>query len=283
MKCDKWLPNTEAFGCKQKKRIGKKENIDSFKAQELELLCKNVYINAGGNYPPYSFVFRGGKYWKFDNLPKPGKPLGNLVEGQVWAEDNWPGIELPTGVSHLNDDFITVGRSSWSLWTPDKREKPTKKKVTALSAVITTTTELPEEEELDEAIARKKKPNDTQTIGAKDKPKFENIIKNRPINEPEVGDEPDGESEAMGAIFNDDPNPNVRTHVKGDQVCNLLFINDKLYLNGKCVAIEEDKREYPADIVAAIKPEDGDWYFINNDGKYCKRNDKVFEKVLYNL
>jgi hypothetical protein len=76
-------------------------------------------VSAGGNYKTDIFVFRGGKYWQFDNKPKRKKPLGSLVEGAVLAKNKWPGIHFPGGIGNNGDNFIIIYANKWSEWTPD--------------------------------------------------------------------------------------------------------------------------------------------------------------------
>lgn len=261
----------------QRSKARPKRSTAGIRKQELDLLCKDVKINAGGNYPPHIFVFRGGKYWEFDNIPKPGKPFGELVKGQKKAAEKWPNIHFPGGAAPLIPDknpdkphFVMVYKNKWSRWTP---EGPQLQKDGDI-----VTTPLPGEEEpatgTEEALPAEG-PSDL------DQPKREpdNNVVDDPIENEELPDEPDGDPADTNAIFNDDPNPDSRTQVKGGTVCNLLFRENKLYRVSKCHPVGEDSHNYPPDIVAAIQPKDKNWYFISNIGKYCIRKDKNYEKV----
>jgi hypothetical protein len=308
------------------------------RSQELGYLCKNTVINAGGNYGPHIFVFRGGKYWDFDNKPKPNKPFGELVRGQVPAKEHWPGLRLPTGVSDKDKDFVVVYKDKWSRWTPDGKKSGTDKDIEKEGSLAPNRDKKkpkkpgdpdePDEEGSADTNEResKKKPQkggkggkggkgkdkgnggkgkgpkkkgdpdlpdeegsadnderdgtpDEEESAALERDPQKPLNKDEKIEDEEIPDEPDGDPADMGAIFNNDPNPDVRTHIKADNVCNLLFRENKLYQNGKCVNVDEDRHAYPPDLVAVVKNRDKDWYFVNNDGKYCKRKDKNYEKV----
>jgi hypothetical protein len=86
---------------------------------ELKTLCDNPKIIAGGNYLTFIFVFRGGKYWQFDNKPKLKKPLGNLIEGGSMAKNRWPGIHFPGAIGNNGDNFIIVYKEKWIQWLPN--------------------------------------------------------------------------------------------------------------------------------------------------------------------
>ncbi len=78
-------------------------------------------INAGGNLeePPFIYLFRGGKYWTFDNKPKKNKPIGDLVEGAKPAKIKWPGIRFPGAFGSNNENPIMVYNNTWSQWLPN--------------------------------------------------------------------------------------------------------------------------------------------------------------------
>lgn len=108
LQCKEWRDSMEPFGCEAK-----------LISPELKTLCKNVTINAGGNYPPLIVVFKGGKLYKFNNRPKPNKPFGDLVEGPVPAKSKYPGIHPPGAVGHNENNFLIVYRKHWSQWLPN--------------------------------------------------------------------------------------------------------------------------------------------------------------------
>ena len=86
-------------------------------------LCSNTKISSGTNLSPYIYVFRGGKYWKFNNRPKSGQPLGDCVEGGKPAKQKWPGIRFPGGASYKKTSLVMVYKKKWSLWGPEKDSK----------------------------------------------------------------------------------------------------------------------------------------------------------------
>ena len=84
----------------------------------MEFLCQNPEIVAGGTVPPYLIVFKKGKYWKFDDNPTKGKPLGELVEGNIKISIKYPGMHLPGGVSHNGPALVIVYNTKWAQWKP---------------------------------------------------------------------------------------------------------------------------------------------------------------------
>lgn len=91
-------------------------------------------------------------------------------------------------------------------------------------------------------------------------------------SEIETEDEPNGDESDSGAIIKVENNKYAK--VIGNKVCNLYFKDNEISLSRKCVPIAEDKNGFPPNIVSAIKTKDNNWYFINKNGKYCKRTDK---------
>ena len=103
--CSDWKSNEEAFGCRVKSKV-------SF----VQSLCGNVQISSGTNFSPFLYVFRGAKYWKFNNRPKAGKPFGDIVEGGKLAADKWPDIHFPGGAGYRKASFVMIYKNKWSLW-----------------------------------------------------------------------------------------------------------------------------------------------------------------------
>jgi hypothetical protein len=68
---------------------------------------------------PFIIIFRGGKYWQFDNKPEEGKPFGTLVTGGTLARIKWPAIRFPGGVGNNKDKFIVIYDKTWSQWFPN--------------------------------------------------------------------------------------------------------------------------------------------------------------------
>ena len=116
LKCEEWKDNREIFGC----------NTKGVKTK-LRLLCSNAKIKAGtqealtidGDTSPRVWVFRGGKFWVFDNKIAKKKPLGELLEGSKIAADLWDGIHFPGGAGFDGPNFIMVYKKKWSRWTLD--------------------------------------------------------------------------------------------------------------------------------------------------------------------
>lgn len=107
--CIEWKDNKEVFGCDTKS-----SNI------QLKTLCKNVKITTGFHYPNHGiYIFRGGKYWLFDNKPIDDKPFGDLIEGAIQAKKKWPQIRFPGGTSYYDSDFIIIYKNEWSRWRPN--------------------------------------------------------------------------------------------------------------------------------------------------------------------
>jgi len=364
--CKQWKDNEQVFGCNEKDIKPK-----------LKSLCDNPRIISGSNYPPDIYVFRGEKYWKFDNEPKPNKPFGELVEGEVPAKTKWPSIHFPGGAGYQKLNFIMIYKTQWSRWRPNKNSKsdgedsdgdypddrisdwdtprknsggkgnklynndnrdnpdgddsgienlndtnsngvePSKGKPsnnqnnsntnrsdddnqseTDFKGKIPTNNYTNEDNtsDSDDSETTKSHIKGVKSIKSGGKPskgkldgnEFSgdklsnsdiNDIKDEQIREEEVPDEPDGDGVDMGALVSHDDNVGAKTEIKGDKVCNLLIKNNKAYFTGKCISIDEDKNNFPPNIVAAIKLKDKNWYFINREGKYCKRKDETYKKV----
>jgi hypothetical protein len=67
----------------------------------------------------FILVFRGGKYWHFNNKPEENKPFGDLVTGAIPANTKWPGIHFPGGIGKNKDNLINVYDKTWSQWLPN--------------------------------------------------------------------------------------------------------------------------------------------------------------------
>lgn len=114
--CNEWNDNREIFGC----------NTKGVKTK-LRFLCNNVKIKAGtqealtlsGSTSPRIWVFRGGKFWVFDNKVSDKKPFGELLDGAKIAGDLWDGIHFPGGAGFDGPNFIMVYKRKWSRWTTD--------------------------------------------------------------------------------------------------------------------------------------------------------------------
>jgi hypothetical protein len=106
----------------------------------------------------------------------------------------------------------------------------------------------------------------------------------QPIEEPEeeLPDEPDGDYKDAGALINGDGNDKSFSfiQIRGDRVCDIIIENKKLFTIGKCKSIDEEEHKFPADIIAAIKTKNNNFYFISKDGTYCKRAEKTYGKVI---
>ena len=105
--CTTWKDVRDLFGCHSTPLHHK-----------LESLCDNTTIDSGGNYGKSIVVFRGGKFWQFNNAPKKDKPFGDVEEGAVAAKRQWPGVAFPGGVCHDNNHMMIVYDKKWSKWAP---------------------------------------------------------------------------------------------------------------------------------------------------------------------
>lgn len=101
------------------------------------------------------------------------------------------------------------------------------------------------------------------------------------IGEPEVEapDEPDGDNKDAGALINSEDNDGNYAKIKGNKVCYYVIEENKLYLISKCVSVADDDHNYSPNIIAAVRPKSWNYYYINNDGKYCKRQTKLKTEV----
>ena len=198
-------------------------------------------------------MFRGGKYWQFDNKPKPDKPFGELVDGAKPAKDKWKAIHFPCGVCTINENMIVVYKNIWSKYTSDKTKGETNL-IDDQTSLILNDTSQPSIETLDLPI-------------------------NEPIRDPLLPDDPPKEVNDGGALINPDKEDPTYRKINGDRVCRYVLKNDKCLRKGKCITVEDDKNKYPARIVAAIKSSDNNWYFVNKNGKHCQRKDGSTEEV----
>ena len=186
-------------------------------------------IAAGGNVPPNILVFRGGKYWKFDNRPTKDKPFGDLLDGALKAKPKWKGIHFPGAVGNYLEDMLIVFKNKYSQYSPEDEPK------------------------------------------AKDKPIIPKVI--------ETPDEPELNPEDRGALIPLDDKKNRYGKIQKDKVCAVKVVQNRMFWSGKCRKVGEDVNNFPPDIIAAIKPKDNNWYFFDENGKYCKRMDGNTEKV----
>ncbi|CAG2108645.1 unnamed protein product, partial [Medioppia subpectinata] len=226
-KCTDWKDNGEVFGCNAKKL-----------KPELDALCDNVTISSGGNYPPFVYIFRGRKYWKFDgHHPKAGKPLGDLIKGNRPAKEEFDGIHMPGGASFNKNAFVVVYKNTWSQWKPKGA---------------------------DIGLHKKMRRND-------------NEINNAPIGTAtmeilgEPDDQPDGEPADKGALIATNEKKGRYAVIRGKQICYYLMTDAKLSSVGKCQPVSDDKNNYPSNTIAVLRDRDRNWYFFDSRGKYCKR------------
>ena len=311
-----------------KQLTGKKSKLKQSKENkqtlfEWQTLCRNTTINAGTNFDPIIIVFRGGKYWKFDNKPEAGKPFGNLVEGQVPAKLDYPGIYFPGGAGlQKPDKFLMVYKNKWSRWKPTSPGGPGDKPGDTSEPDDGTTpgeegAEAPEGD--DGTDPSKKGPKDKLKLKPKDKikegtpeggeeggeapegeegadpskkgPKKDKIkIKYKPkpdidVNDDLIRDEedsldgPEGKDDDAGALIPIDETIGKFAKIIEDKVCYILIKTNRALWSGECIAVTEDEHNFPPYIVAAIRNGDDFWFFINKDGKYCKRKHNNVETV----
>jgi len=79
------------------------------------------------------WIFFSSKYWKFDNEPQEGKPLGELVEGPILAKNKFPGIHFPGGTSYYELYFIIIYRNKWSRWKSNSDDRVNQLMTTEIS------------------------------------------------------------------------------------------------------------------------------------------------------
>lgn len=317
-------------------------------------------MSAGGTVPPYIYVFKKGKYWKFDDKPKKGKPLGDLVEGGIRATIKFPGMHLPGGISHNGPALVIVYRTKWAQWAPKggKGSKPSAKE--GEPGAEEGAPASGEGEPGDEGGApgteeagpgageggsgagkgtpgtKGGKPgtkgsepidisdtpigNDTdkepepdlEDIGALILVQWPKSSGGKPGSDdsgPDDGSQPsDGSSPGDGSGPDDGSSPGDDGSGKGPgkgkgkgkgndgepsspgkwrwakimdkKVCYVTIENNKMYWDGQCKQVTDDKNNFPPDIVAAIKtPKSKIWYYFDRNGKYCKRKDGDYTQV----
>lgn len=230
------------FGCEAKKL-----------KPELQLLCNNPKIIAGTNYPPFVYVFRDGKYWIFDNIPKKDKPIGEVVEGGKEAKIKWPGIHFPGGVIYNKFKFIVIYETKWSRWRTQTIEESGQ--------------QINVEKDKIESIHENKDINSDF-----------NEVKDELIIEVE-SDETEGDNSESGALINIDQQKGKYAKVNGSTVCYVIIKNNKCNWSGNCLNVNEDQNNFPPNIIAAIETSDNYWYYLNENGKYCKRKDQTYVEV----
>ena len=89
---------------------------------KMEPLCDNTTIDSGGNKDNIIFVFRGGKFWQFDNKPQNGKPLGNVVKGNIYADKLWDGIHFPAGIGYNGQNLLAIYDKTCQQWAPKEED-----------------------------------------------------------------------------------------------------------------------------------------------------------------
>jgi hypothetical protein len=177
-----------------------------------------------------------------------------------------------------------IYENKWSRWKPgkpgnkptaDQSVKPSKRPDSSGSDSDGESTDANAEEQTDTGI--KNIPSNTDGQNPNDAEI--NDINEELIRDEELPDEPDGDDKDGGALINSDVNNGKYAKIKDQYICHYLIKDKKLFTSGKCVPVSEDDRKYPPHIIAAIKPKDNNWYFLNKEGKYCKRPAKVNKEV----
>ena len=255
IQCTDWSDNKEIFcsGGKKSKKGESDEGSDD-KSANLEFLCTNPKITSGGSGPNGIYLFRGGKYWLFDNKPKPDMPFGNLEDGPKPAKEKWKEIHFPAGVCVIDDHMIIVYKNEWSKY-PSKPSDKDSNQIEGKTSPILNQTD-PGIESLD-------------------------LPRNEPIRDPELPDDSLNNDKDGGALINPDKGDPTYRKIKGNRVCRYVINKeDKCLLRCKCITVEDDKNKFPPNIVAAIKSSENMWYFVNKEGKHCQRKDGSTEEVI---
>lgn len=103
------------------------------------------------------------------------------------------------------------------------------------------------------------------------------------VNEPIDEYDRSGDEDDAGALIPIVINLKYAKITDGDKVCYLTIRDNKCYKE-ICMPIMQEENNFPPNIVAAFNSSDGNFYFVDKNGKYCKRlhNDKtkVFEYIL---
>ena len=107
------------------------------------------------------------------------------------------------------------------------------------------------------------------------------IVKERPIGEPdyEIPDQLEDNSGDAAALINPEDNGGKYSRIRANKVCDLIIENEEMFFIGQCSDVSSDSRQFPPNIIAAIKPKDNNWYFFNKNAKYCKRPQNSVSKV----
>lgn len=88
-----------------------------------------------------------------------------------------------------------------------------------------------------------------------------------------------GDIENAGALINVDVKGSRFAKIRGSEVCNLQVTGNMSVWINKCHPVDEDNERFPPNIWAAIRTRDKAWYYIDANGKYCKRTEFVRSKV----
>ncbi len=95
----------------------------------------------------------------------------------------------------------------------------------------------------------------------------------------EIPDEPEGSHLDSGALVPIDKKKSKYAKIRKNEVCYLVIKKNKCYWSGKCLNVKDDENKFPPNIIAAIKSKDNNWYYFNEEGKYCKRPHKDKKEV----
>jgi hypothetical protein len=86
---------------------------------DLKSLCEKPKIKGAVVCDDKIYVFRGGKYWAFDDKHQKNKPFGDLIAGPLPALDKWKDIKLPSAMGCKDGNLVVIVNNKWSEWGPD--------------------------------------------------------------------------------------------------------------------------------------------------------------------
>ena len=92
-------------------------------------------------------------------------------------------------------------------------------------------------------------------------------------------EEPDGRDSDAGALIPIDELNGRFAKVIESKVCYLVIKMNKALWTGDCIPVSQDQNNFPANIVAAVKNDDNDWYYFDKNSKFCKRRKNDFTDV----
>ena len=94
----------------------------------------------------------------------------------------------------------------------------------------------------------------------------------------EYREEPDGSDLDGGTLI--PIGGQIYAKLNKEKVCYVMLKKNQCYWHSSCVSLKEEELNLPKNIIAVITPKDNNWYFIDKNRKYCKRDAKSSKPVI---